>query len=968
MKSWKRPTPETVNRTVALLGHKEQIRYFFDKLENPEWIKPLEAKGFFVKPPEPQRDEERGTIGFPPWPELRYLMRMAPIKPDTVLEVVCKIPDDHGNIRVYEDLVDVALHMPPNLSVMLTEKAKLWAQSPYQMFLADKIGELIGYLAEGEQIDAALDLASVLLEVLPDPKYQAKRSEDSEFRLPPDLNSRCDEWQYEEILKKKIPKLWKVDGIRTIQLLCDLLNQAVFLSQEDEKERQNYEDYSYIWRPAIEDHSQNRRSGIRFLLVSSIRNAIVNTASTDPSSVPIILQVLESHKWKVFHRLGLYLLKSFGSSYPELVEDRLSNREMFNDYGVRHEYASLLGEYFGQLNQEHQETILKWINEGPDVDRFIESRKEWTSKQPTDEEINRYCKTWQRDRLSWFKSHLSDDLQKTYKELVDEFGEPDHPDFSSYGSSWTGPTSPKDADELKSMTVPEIVNYLKNWVPPDEHFASSPEGLARVLSSVVKQDPDRFVNQADMFKDLEPTYVRALFWGLRDSYGENKEFKWDTILDLCNWIVKQPRELPPKQYTEAGDSNWGHVRKSIADLLSNGFDNTPGHIPIELREIVWAVLRPLTDDPDPTPDAEARHFEFALQHDSVGDPANYSINTTRGEALHSVIRYALWIRRHLEKLPDSKEQLLRGFDEMPEVKEVLEIHLDISHDPSLAIRAVYGQWFPWLVLLDTEWASSRASDIFPVNESSRSHFFAAWETYIVYCRPYDNVYDLLIEQYKLAVSEITPSTDIKKDDHCFDMLAEHLMTFYWRGKLNLDEPEGTLFSFWDKGSPRMRGHALAFIGQSLCNTVGSVPEDVLNRFSILWEKRLEIAKASESVDNFKTEIKAFGLWFISGKFEGSWAMSQLLEALSITGEVERCNKVIEKLVETVQEMPKETVKCIELIAKGDREGWRAHGSRKEIKIILDKALKTDAATYTERVIHYLGNRGYFEFLALLSKD
>ena len=52
------------------------------------------------------------------------------------------------------------------------------------------------------------------------------------------------------------------------------------------------------------------------------------------------------------------------------------------------------------------------------------------------------------------------------------------------------------------------------------------------------------------------------------------------------------------------------------------------------------------------------------------DPATLSINTTRGETMHAVIRYALWVRRHLEKEPDAEERLAKKFDEMPEVREV----------------------------------------------------------------------------------------------------------------------------------------------------------------------------------------------------------------------------------------------------------------------------------------------------------
>jgi hypothetical protein len=103
MKFWKMPTPEQVTKTVVLLGHAEQYRYFFDRLENPLWIEPLKIKGFFSSPPQAIRDEARGTIGFPPWPASRYLARMAVRAPEIVLEVALQIPSTE-NVRVHEDL------------------------------------------------------------------------------------------------------------------------------------------------------------------------------------------------------------------------------------------------------------------------------------------------------------------------------------------------------------------------------------------------------------------------------------------------------------------------------------------------------------------------------------------------------------------------------------------------------------------------------------------------------------------------------------------------------------------------------------------------------------------------------------------------------------------------------------------------------------------------------------------------
>jgi hypothetical protein len=139
--SWKKPTPEQINRATFLLSHGEHHRHFFDRLENPEWLAPLEEKEFFDSPPPPVRDEPRGTIAFPPWPELRYLARMAKIVPGAVSEVILRIPHTE-NIRIHEDLVDIALILPGELAAKIVPNAVGWIKAPYHIRLPDKLGAL----------------------------------------------------------------------------------------------------------------------------------------------------------------------------------------------------------------------------------------------------------------------------------------------------------------------------------------------------------------------------------------------------------------------------------------------------------------------------------------------------------------------------------------------------------------------------------------------------------------------------------------------------------------------------------------------------------------------------------------------------------------------------------------------------------------------------------------------------------
>jgi len=963
MKSWKTPTPDQVDRAIALLGHEAQYRYFFDRLENPEWIRPLRSKGYFSNPPRMQPDETRGTIRVPQWPESRYLARMAPLRPEAVLEIIMGMPDTE-NGRVHEDLADAVLAMPSELSARLVEKAKSWARSRHQFLLPEKLGSLVAHLARGGQIEAALNLARVVLEILPDPREEAGVEVKDKYGLPPTPIARFDTWHYEEILKKDFPELVREAGIRALELLCDLLEAGIRLSQR-RGEHEGPEDLSYIWRRAIEDHAQNRLHSLRDILVSGVRDAAEQLAQGNRIPVPDLIRYFEGKPWRVFHRIALYLLSRSPDAAADLVAARLLNRSLFDDPGVRHEYVLLLRQCFNTLTPEQQRVILNWLEEGPDLMEFAQAQQQLTGKEPTEEDLTRWKRRWQRDRLAWISPHLSEDWKTRYETLVMDLGGAEHPEFPVYISSgWVGPTSPKTREDLQAMSIADIVEFLQTWSPSGDSMSPSWEGLGRILSSVVSQDPGRFAAEAERFMGLDPTYVRGLLSGFREAIKQNRTFEWTLVLKLCSWVVSQPRDIPGRSVSQRDrDPDWGWTRKAAADLLSAGFEEGPAVVPFDFRDAVWRILQPITDDPEPTLEYEARYGGSNM------DPATLSINTTRGEAIHAVVRYALWVRRHLEKLPDAKQKLQRGFDEIPEVREALERHLDASTDPSLAIRAVYGQWFPWLVLLDKAWARNNVTTIFPIDDSQGMYRDAAWETYIIFCVPYDEVFEVLRDQYAGAVQRLGARSGEQRrladpDQH----LAQHLMTLYWRGKLDMDSPEGLIARFWNRASEEIRGHALGFIGRNLYNLKDTLPDETLERLMNLWQSRLSAAKGSATPSIHAAEMAAFGWWFVSGKFEDAWVIKQLAEALKIAPKTEHENVVVERLAGLSRRMPLEAVQCLEAIAKGDKEGWGIYGWRNHARAILDAALaetNPETRTAAESLVHYLGSRGYFQFGELL---
>lgn len=937
--------------------------YFFDRLDNPEWLEPLWKKGFFRHPPPPVRDEEQGTISFPPWPEASYLARMARHKPELVAQIIQQM-DDTENTFVQGDLVEAMLSMSAEVSVQLADKAKKWAESPYWLLPA-KLGQLVAYLSTGGESDKALEIAGVLLDVLPDTQKSVNGAEGG-YPMPPEPRARFDVWDYEQILKKHYPEVARAAGLAALQLLCGLLDKAIAFSRR-QPVHENREDYCYIWRPAIEDHGQNLGDTVKDALASGVWDVAELVVHSGKISVDEVVRELESRRWKIFHRLALHLLRNNADQAMHLVRERLVKKELFDDIHIQHEYVLLLRTCFSKLSEEDKRAILGWIEAGPDVECFRRWRERETESPPSEEDVTRYRETWQRDRLAWIgQESLPTAWQERYRRLVEKFGEPEHPEFPVYSEvGWVGPTSPKTKEEIKGMSIQELVDFLKEWTPPKSIFGEpSQEGLGGVVASVVAEDPTRFAPAAPSFQGLDPTYVRAVLTGLRDSLRQQREaFVWAPVLQLCQWVVEQPREIPNRRVRDFdADPDWGWTRKAIADLLSAGFEDGQGTIPIDLRDKVWSILKPLTDDPDPTREHEEKYGGTNM------DPATLSLNTTRGKAMHAVIRYALWVRRHLEKGESAPERLQRGFEEMPEVRDVLDAYLDVRREPSLAIRAVYGQWFPWLVLLDTEWAGNNAARIFPLDAQQEAFFDAAWSTYVAFCRPYDNVFDVIREQYRHAVERI----GCRRDDTRWlanpdERLAKHLMVFYWRGKLSLENP--LLTAFWEKAPDGLRGHAIEFVGRALKQTEGDIPAEILDRRKQLWELRLAIAKKAQQPSDFEKEMAAFGWWFVSDKFDVGWAIAQLSESLQLVHQTDLDHMVLEHLARTVETHPVESAQCLRIIAEGDREGWNLSAGRDHVRRILEVALRNPTAgEEAERIIHYLGSRGFLEFRNLLEGE
>lgn len=971
--------PETVDRALEAIKGSAQYEYFFERLNSPAWLKPLAERRFFKHPLEAE-ELDRG-IRFRFWPESRYLVRMSkiPEAQGAVLPIALGIPSSN-NSRIYDDLAEIALSLPPASGAQLVPKLLEGVRLPVKLLLNERIGALIAYLADGGQGTAAKTLAQAALALSPDPT--ATSEEDGMLRLPKP-RPLFEDFYYRRIADKAVPALVNALALEAVEIFARLLDEAIRLSQKpDDEENGEGEDFIYIGHSAIE--MRDGHDDILGTLLYAVRDASEQFMRANPGRLSSVLKAFKSKRWTSFERLKLHLCRMFlGDGGLDIAEQAFQEPEILNRESLQHEAVLLLKESFSRWNAQAQQRLLEWIDGG----RPEDASRRWLELlgQPvTLDSAQRIDDIWRRDHYAILQGQLPDPYQRKLDALVAKLGPPRilaEPKAIDYGAFWA--TSPKAPVEFGAMTVLEILEFLATWTPGTDIFDATAEGAGRDLGAAVIAKLDDFVAAANDFRRLDPTYVRAFFGALTGALRQKLVFDWRPVLDLAAWVASQPREIPGRKGgIMVADPDWGWSRDAIIDLISAGFDNNlDGRLTLDLRRMVWSALRPLTDDPNPTladetPDPQ-KSAPPVVQRISDGDNrareadlTSISINTTRGRAMRAVFDYARWVRIGIDAERKADDASAIGLEAIPEVREVLDAHLDVGREPTRTIRSVYGDRLTVLAWLDWNWLETNLGRILPLADADYAFFSAAWSSFVVFNKANTGLLRALTERYRKAIhhlgKDIIPRHSLKSPEYA---LAEHLMIYYSLGALEPGGADQLLDDFYALASNEVRGHAIWFIGTSVAGSNEDPPYEVFVRLQNLFSKRLESAQNAASPDAFSSELVNFGHWFTSKKFDERWSIETLLAALRLSKKTSPEMNVVKRLSEICPRYPVECVSCLRSIIEGDREGWIILGVEADARGVLRQALDSnnpDASLFARRLIEELISKGQFGFRTLLS--
>jgi hypothetical protein len=915
---------------IHLLSKPARYEYFFRTLDKPGWFDFIDEIGAFKEIPPPETIKEEGVIQFPVWWPGYYLIKVAGHIPDKVSNILKGIKTEN---RMAIDLaMEAILNLPVEFEKNLLPNVDEWLNCKYQGLIDKYSIDLLDKFIKASDYDAAF----ALFDILSKPVKGIRR----------DAELRFDTYHYKEhVIKQMVPFLVDKDINKIIEIVEKRLKEAIKLEFGE-----NEHDLSYIGRPTIEDSVQNYDfaiGDIKDIFTVILRDTLSTYFKKDKAGGEKVVIRYLGEKYSTFQRLAVHTIRI--CDLDNIAAEVLGKKDNLDGYEIHHEYFLLLKNKFGGLSPSMKKQLLDWINSGPNKERDEKSKRWWIA-----------------DRLFMLKDYiLSDQQLKDYlpllKEYDPEFKKMEHPEYLTYKIGWVGPTSPIDEETIKEMSPDEFVNFIKKeFKPSGGHWQPTPEGLARLLNDIVKENPAPYAAIAERFAEegIYPTYVSNLIRGLQEAWRGGKDFNWKPVISLCESVSKvfaEPVLEKGMNDWDYGKSTW--TRGAIADLFDDAVKNDKHIIPDEyLPKIKEILIFIIENDPNPTPEDESKYGGDNM------DYVTHAINCTRGKAMEALFQYALrYARIHVNKEDEKgKGPFPPGQRMEPDIKAFLEKRLKEETSPS--VHSMFGRFFIHLYYLDQEWAKKMLADgqIFPIAEDRQIVWDADWQGYMFYSRFYEQIYKLLMSHYERAITTSSHKQTEKREPEN-SRLAEHMMIAYIWQLEDLVSSGSLVRMFFEEAPAEIRQRAVFFIGATLEKVLIEdkiEPKNAWPRLKELWAKR-----ATESKDE---ELLGFISWLDNAP-ENIDALFNLIKAsIKSSKGYLRLHDLFEYLLENANNHPKSTIGILLEVIKVKRANKEGYLDPVDMRKIIEETRKyPECKEIVNEAVNILGEIGFYNFRDLL---
>ena len=913
MKSWKKPTDEIVDNALDSLKKMTARKYFFSRLENPLWLKPLSERECFKYPPKSQRFND-GTVEFPYWPEIRYLTNICREVPDEVVDLVMEFPETDNPI-VYDGILDIALQIPGKQSVKLKDKILEYVDMEHQL-QTHKYGDLLAHWTRENQTSAVLELLEILVVFAPDPKAAEKRKLRKEdpmrsWTLLPPL-PRFGFSYYQRILEE----VRVLAESKPYEVACFLIKATsdMIRLRTHQDDMDKVEDHSEIWCPRLSKTDTGNTRPER-ILVDTLTFVCEKVFGESPHVVENLDKILRKQRWKIFKRLRhhLYAQSPNKETKPWIRELILAHEDYpLSEY--RYEFQQMIRcacEHFGEtlLTKAERARIFDAILEGPSKENYRHWLVGWIGEEFTEEKFRKRQQRFYRMQFTPFISVLFGKYEVCFKKLETGINTPisdeDYPPFKSrVRSVAVSNRSPRSSEDLAEFTDEELLTFINEWEDEDKFYRDDEleeininiEALVGVFHTVFREsiipDASRLRFWIENRERIErPIYVRTMINAMQTDIRAKNFDKLSEWLTFSEWVLTHPDTEYEGDYEGSDESrkdpSWSRSRRAVCDFISACLEEDVD-VPITARGQLTTLL-----------DMLCTQFDWHLDSHSPkilrrANPLTDAINNTRSLALQELVTFGFWLRGH-----DSE-------NEVSKVTAILEKRFsqETEYPLTLPEYAVLAANYPRMFSLSEEWAIKHKSDFFP--QCKLLAWLAAFGCFITYSQPSKFTFEILKDDFNFALQklddfknhEVSGSTRI-------DVLGQHLFTYYLWEMYPLTGEESLLARFYQRTDEKREHWAKLFndIGRRLRNSGKDIEPNIKEKIITFFEWRLEQKE--------QAELKHFTMWLQAECLDAEWRLNAYSKVLDVC-------KIIDwdLYLKTLCEMlPNHTPKVVECFLK-----------------------------------------------------
>ena len=964
MKSWTKPTDEMIDKALKTVEKVTERRYFFSRLENPLWIKPLAERGCFKSPPKSLRFDD-GTVQYPYWPEIQYLKNVCREASDEVIKLLIDLPDIDNPV-VYDGILDIALQLPGEYSAKLKGKILEYASMEHQMS-PHKYADLLTHWTMENQTSAALDLSKVLVAFAPDPKSEERqklRKEDPmSFGTLLQPKPRIKEpWIYHEIMSKGIRPLTEKEPYKVACLLIDTTVNMIRLRTHQE-DLNKEEDFSESWCPCLREEDSDDGLPER-ILVDTLTFACKKVFEKSLQTVEKLDKMLRKQQWKIFTRLRHHLY----ARYPN-EETKPWIRELIlthEDYGLwehHYEFQQMVRcacEHFKEtvLSEAERIRIFDAILDGPSKENQRHWVEDWLGEEFTEERFQERQQRFHWMQLRPFESVLFGEYETYYHKLESEaeklISDDDYPPYEVEVKAVSN-RSPRSPRDLSNSTDEDLLDFINDWEKEDEFSVDEPsarvniETLANAFQSVFRESIMPDVNRLDFWIDKRsrikrPVYVRAMINAMQADVKAKNFNKLNKWLSFSEWVLTHSDRDQKVDHKGSDKSrkhpDWSSSRRAVCDFIGTCLEKDID-VPISAREQLAGLLELL-----------CTQFDCYLDESKPKilnryDPFTEGINNTRSLALRQLLKFGYWLRRH-----ESECEVL-------EVITILEKRFtqETEYPLTLPEYAVLAASYRQIFYLNNTWAAKHRSDFFP-REKLRV-WLTTFECFINYCQPFKSTFEILQDDFNFALQNLNDFENHEiSGRRPIDILGQHLFTYYLWGMYPLQGETSLLERFYQKTDKPGEhwGNLFRNIGHRLRNSGETLDQDMKDRVIAFFEWRFKKEEPSE--------LKYFTVWLQAECLDVEWRLNAYSKVLDVC-QVEDWGLHFKTLCEMLPDHTPKVIECFLKLTKVKKDN--VYILLEEAKTILNAGLNSTDERVCQQAVQARENllqEGRFDLLDL----